>query len=89
MCESLSEREREVVLLCAFGFRYSDIADRLCITSETVRTHIKHICSKLHARNAGHAAIIALWRGELSLREIADCETEQTPAEAGLVNQEA
>ena len=89
MDESLSGRERAVVLLCAFGFSYRDIADRLCITQATVHTHVGHICSKLHARNAGHAAIIALWRGELTLREIADCETEQTPAEAGLVNQDA
>lgn len=85
MDESLSDREREVILLCAFGFSYRDIADRLCVSTATVDTHIRHICGKLHARNAGHAAIIALWRGELSLREIADCETEQTPAEAAAI----
>jgi len=82
MDEALSERERDVVLLCAFGFSYGDIAEALSITQATVNTHIVHICSKLHARNGSHAAIIALWRGQLSLREIADCETRLTPKEA-------
>jgi len=89
MYESLSEREREVVLLCAFGFTYRDIATRLFITTATVNTHLGHICSKLRARNGAHAAIIALWRGELSLRDISECETARTPTEEGLVNQEA
>ena len=82
MDEALSEREREVVLLCAFGFTYGDIAEALSMATSTVNTHIVHICSKLHARNGSHAAIIALWRGQLSLREISECETRLTRKEA-------
>ena len=89
MDEALSQRERDVVLLCAFGFTYNDIAARLSITPATVNTHIGHICSKLHARNGSHAAIIALWRGYLSLRDISECETARTPNQEALVNKEA
>jgi len=89
MEESLSERERAVVLLCAFGFRHRDIAAALYISVRTVDMHIARACDKLCARNGAHAAIIALWRGYLSLRDISECETARTPNQEALVNQEA
>ena len=89
MDESLSERERAVVLFCAFGFTHRDIATALYLSIRTVDMHIARACDKLHARNGAHAAIIALYRGALSIRDISECETVQTPAEESLVNQEA
>jgi DNA-binding NarL/FixJ family response regulator len=44
----LSEREKEVVLGLVDGLSYKMIADRSCISIETVRTHIKNIYKKLH-----------------------------------------
>lgn len=53
--ESLSVREKDVLHWLAQGFRYQDIADKLFISVETVRTHIRNIYEKLHARNRAEA----------------------------------
>ncbi len=45
---SLSVREQELIQLLAQGFRYKEIASRLFISEDTVRTHIRNIYSKLH-----------------------------------------
>jgi DNA-binding CsgD family transcriptional regulator len=42
----LSEREREVAALLVAGLRYKEIADRLCISLDTVKTHASHIYRK-------------------------------------------
>lgn len=47
--ESLSLREREVLQQLSKGFSYKDIAEKLFISVETVRTHIRNIYEKLHA----------------------------------------
>jgi DNA-binding NarL/FixJ family response regulator len=44
----LTDKEREIVLDLVDGLSYKMIADRQNITIETVRTHIKHIYTKLH-----------------------------------------
>jgi DNA-binding NarL/FixJ family response regulator len=49
--EGLAPREREVLNLLASGFVYKEIADRLGIGTETVKTYVKNICKKLHVRN--------------------------------------
>ena len=43
----LTEREREIVMGLVDGLSYKMIADRACISLETVRSHIKNIYSKL------------------------------------------
>jgi DNA-binding NarL/FixJ family response regulator len=48
--EGLSAREREVFHLLARGFLKKEIAERLGISVETVRTHCAHIYEKLHVR---------------------------------------
>lgn len=53
--ESLSSREKDVLHWLAQGFRYQDIADKLFISVETVRTHIRNIYEKLHAHNRKEA----------------------------------
>lgn len=47
----LSEREVEIVNLLARGFRYKEIADQMCISQATVRTHIYNIYKKLHVQS--------------------------------------
>ena len=49
--DNLSPREREVLDLLAGGFIYKEVGDQLNIGTETVRTYVKKICQKLHARS--------------------------------------
>jgi DNA-binding NarL/FixJ family response regulator len=52
----LSPREREILLLLADGYQGPEIADRLFLSLETVRTHIRNAVTKLGARTRVHAA---------------------------------
>ena len=45
--DDLTEREREVALLAAEGSRNNEIAEKLCISESTVRTHMRSIFKKL------------------------------------------
>lgn len=49
--DGLTEREREVVRLISEGLSNKDIADRLCISSITVRHHLTSIFDKLGVSN--------------------------------------
>jgi len=49
--EKLSPREQEVLDLLAAGYIYKEIGDKLECATETVRTHVKHVCQKLHVKN--------------------------------------
>jgi DNA-binding NarL/FixJ family response regulator len=49
--ESLTKRELELLELLAKGYRYKEIADKLFISFETVRTHIHNIYEKLHVQS--------------------------------------
>jgi DNA-binding NarL/FixJ family response regulator len=49
--ENLSAREQEVLNLLSAGYIYKEISDQLGIGIETVRTHVKNICEKMHVRN--------------------------------------
>ena len=46
--ELLTERERQVLDQLAQGYRYKEIADRLFLSTETVRTHVRNLYEKLH-----------------------------------------
>ncbi len=45
--KALTEREVEILKLMAAGHRYQEIAKRMFIAKETVKTHVKHIFGKL------------------------------------------
>jgi DNA-binding CsgD family transcriptional regulator len=49
--KDLSPREQQVLDLLAAGLIYREIAVKLNIGEETVRSYVKHICRKLHVRN--------------------------------------
>ena len=49
--KDLSPREDQVLTLLASGFIYKEIGDKLTISVETVRSHVEHICEKMHVRN--------------------------------------
>jgi DNA-binding NarL/FixJ family response regulator len=49
--ENLSPKERQVLDLLAMGLMYKEIGVKLNIGTETVRSHVKKICLKLHVRS--------------------------------------
>ncbi len=55
--EPLTGREHEILALLAKGYRYREIADRLVISLDTVRTHIRHVYEKLHVRSRTEATV--------------------------------
>ncbi len=65
--ELLTEREIEVLRAAAEGNRNRDIAEKLRISEETVKVHIKHIMEKLAASDRTAAVAIAVRRGIIHL----------------------
>lgn len=65
--EPLTTREIEVLSQIAGGNRNRDIADKLFITEETVKVHIKHIMEKLGASDRTQAVAIGVRRGIIQL----------------------
>ena len=61
--DALTQREQEVLSLVARGKSNQEIAERLHITSGTVRVHVHAILQKLDVRDRTQAAILALQRG--------------------------
>jgi LuxR family maltose regulon positive regulatory protein len=61
--ESLSEREIEVLKLIAAGFSNQQIADKLFVSLNTVRTHTKNINSKLDVHSRTQAVAKGKKRG--------------------------
>jgi len=60
--ETLTAREIEVLQLLAFGHTNRDIAERLYISPDTVKTHLEHIFEKLGASDRTAAVAEALRR---------------------------
>src|SRR5665647_9940 len=52
---SLSQREQEIIQHLAKGYRYKEIAQKLFISEDTVRTHIRNIYGKLQVNSRGEA----------------------------------
>lgn len=61
----LSKREVEVLKLISDGFSNQQIADRLQIGLETIKTHVKHIMEKLSVSDRTQAAVKAMQQGWL------------------------
>jgi DNA-binding NarL/FixJ family response regulator len=62
----LSKREREIMDLLAQGLTGEQVAERLFLSSETVKTHIRNAMTKLEAHTRVHAIAIALREGFIS-----------------------
>ena len=52
---NLSKREAEILSWLSKGYRYKEIAEKLYISTETVRTHIRNIYSKLQVQSRTEA----------------------------------
>ena len=69
LMRSLAPRELKVLETLATGASTEQVAERLCITSHTVRTHVKNAMSKLGASSKLEAVLIALRAGLISLSD--------------------
>ena len=65
--ETLTEREIEVLREVADGNRNRNIAEKLFISEETVKVHVKHIMEKLGAADRTQAVAIGVRRGIIQL----------------------
>lgn len=61
--EPLSPRETEVLELLCIGLSNLEIGERLSVSPETVKTHIKHVMVKLAASDRTQAAVKAVRAG--------------------------
>jgi DNA-binding NarL/FixJ family response regulator len=64
---ALTPREIEVLQQVAGGNRNRDIGERLFISEETVKVHIKHLIYKLGAKDRTQAFAIAVRRGIIQI----------------------
>jgi DNA-binding CsgD family transcriptional regulator len=70
MVEPLTVRELEVLRLAATGISVDDMAERLFVSPNTVKTHLTHIYAKLGVRGRSDAVRAALHCGCLTLTDI-------------------
>lgn len=60
---SLTKRESEILQQLVLGLDSREIGDKLFISPETVRNHIKHIYEKLHVHSKSQAVAKAIKQG--------------------------
>jgi DNA-binding NarL/FixJ family response regulator len=69
--EALSRREKEILEMLCAGFANKEIADKLSLSIETVRGHLKHIYDKLHVQSRTQAVVKFLASGKESASPLA------------------
>ncbi len=67
---TLTNRERDVLILAARGLTNREIADSLCISIGSVRIFLYRACTKLGAHKRADAVLLALKQGEIGVGEI-------------------
>jgi two-component system response regulator NreC len=65
--DRLTDREREVLQLIAEGHSSREIAERLCISEKTVRTHRANLMGKLDLHSTAELTQYAIHKGLVSL----------------------
>ena len=67
---SLSPREKEIIVAVAKGWANTEIADRLCLSVNTVTTHRRNICAKLGIHSAAGLTIFAILHHLVNLEDV-------------------
>jgi DNA-binding CsgD family transcriptional regulator len=70
----LTNRERDVLILSRYGLTNNEIADKLYMTTDAVRTFLNRAFKKLGASKKADAIQLALKRREISICEISSLE---------------
>ncbi|CAA9545229.1 MAG: Two-component transcriptional response regulator, LuxR family [uncultured Thermomicrobiales bacterium] len=65
--ERLTRREREVLTLMAEGLGDREVAERLCVSKDTVRTHMGNLLDKLGVESRLQAVLLAARHGAVRL----------------------
>jgi DNA-binding NarL/FixJ family response regulator len=60
---ALSDRERQILQMLADGASNKDVSDHLVLSVETVKTHVKHILTKLGVKHRTQAVAVGLRQG--------------------------
>jgi DNA-binding NarL/FixJ family response regulator len=74
--KQLSVREREVLQLVAWGSSNAQIAQKLVISQNTVKVHIRNIFEKLQVQCRTEAAMIAVRRGWVKVMGARETEVQ-------------
>lgn len=78
--ESLTDREREVLELVATGITNREVAQKLFISVNTVKVHLRNVYTKLGADSRTEATMIAVREGWVGVREGEEASAERSGA---------
>ena len=79
--DALTEREREMTALAAFGLSNDEIAERAYLSPLTVKTHLNRAMTKVGARDRAQLVVLAYQTG--LVRPATSPEAGEPPPEAG------
>jgi DNA-binding NarL/FixJ family response regulator len=77
LVSALTPREREILALVGDGLPNREIADRLGLSPDTVKDHLRRIYTKLGVETRLHAARVA-WRAEIDTARRADAQVPES-----------
>jgi len=78
LAERLTPRETQVLQLAAAGRSVDDLAGELCVSTNTVKTHLAHVYDKLGAHSRAEAVALAVHCGTLDPADL-DAALEAGP----------
>lgn len=67
--EELTQRELDVLKCISEGKNTQEIAQDLCVSTNTVDTHRRHLLDKLDAKNVADLIMTAVSRGIIPIRK--------------------
>ena len=67
--EELTQRELDVLKCISEGKNTQEIAQDLCVSTNTVDTHRRHLLDKLDAKNVADLIMTAISRGIIPIRK--------------------
>jgi DNA-binding NarL/FixJ family response regulator len=80
--ESLSTREKEIIVCVIQGLTNKQIADKLCLSTHTVTTHRRNISAKLQIHSSAGLTIYAIVNKLVVLNDIQNFSEEHSDFEA-------